>query len=288
MVYGTDFASDCLTVKAWNEVMVAAPLIGGKAAYPAAIDATRRLHEAGCRLFIISNSSRRSGNTLKKLEPMGYDPEWFSGVVTSGEITHQRLSRRGGGGRGGKEEAGDGGGAGVAGDDDVFASLGDNCLHFTWGSRGAISLEGLGLTTVTDPKLADFILAHGTECVNGPGGANSTDEERAEGAIVTPLDDMRAMLAEASKLRLPMVVANPDFVTVGGGSLLPMPGTLARWYSESLSAEGEERSDLIQLMGKPAPVIYRRVMEMTGADGEETIAVGDSMEHDIAGAAGAG
>ena len=42
----------------------------GKTAYPAAIDATRRLHEAGCRLFIISNSSRRSGNTLKKLEPM--------------------------------------------------------------------------------------------------------------------------------------------------------------------------------------------------------------------------
>ena len=117
------------------------PLNEGKTAYPAAIEATRRLHEAGCRLFIISNSSRRSGNTLKKLEPMGYDPEWFSGVVTSGEITHQKLSRRGGrgGGRGGGKEEG--------GDDDVFASLGDKCLHFTWGSRGAISLDGLGLTT---------------------------------------------------------------------------------------------------------------------------------------------
>lgn len=50
----------------------------GQTAYPAAIEATRRLHEAGCRLFIISNSSRRSGNTLKKLEPMGFNPEWFS------------------------------------------------------------------------------------------------------------------------------------------------------------------------------------------------------------------
>ena len=27
-----------------------------------------------------------------------------------------------------------------------------------------------------------------------------------------------------------IAVANPDIVTVGGGSLLPMPGTLARWY----------------------------------------------------------
>jgi hypothetical protein len=33
----------------------------------AAVDAVRRLHAAGARLFIISNSSRRSANTLKKL-----------------------------------------------------------------------------------------------------------------------------------------------------------------------------------------------------------------------------
>ena len=156
---------------------------------------------------------------------------------------------------------------------------------------------------VTDVKLADFILAHGTECVNGAGGADTTDEERAGGAIVTPLEDMRAMLAEAAKLRLPMIVANPDFVTVGGGSLLPMPGTLARWYAECLAADDEVSGsssgdggggggvgghELIQLMGKPAPVIYRRMMEMTGARLEETIAVGDSLEHDVAGAAGAG
>jgi hypothetical protein len=67
-------------------------------------------------------------------------------------------------------------------------------------------LDGLGLTTVSDPKEADFLLAHGTECVNGPGGADSSDEVRAAGAVDTPLDAMRVMLAEAAALRLPMVV----------------------------------------------------------------------------------
>ena len=108
----------------------------GANAYPAAIEATRELHASGAKLFIISNSSRRSGKTLQKLEPMGYDPEWFSGVITSGEITHRKLS--------------------VVGTDEnavarlprdatanerldaTFAALGDRCVHFTWSTRGSI------------------------------------------------------------------------------------------------------------------------------------------------------
>lgn len=164
-------------------------------------------------------------------------------VTTRGEITHNQLSRRG--------DRGDG--------EDIhpaFTSLGDACLHFTWSSRGAVGIEGLSLSTVTSPAEADFILAHGTECVNGPGSAESSDEERAAGAVDTPLEAMREMLVEAADRGLPMVVANPDVVTVGGGALKPMPGTLAKWY--------EEMGGEVHLMGKPAPIIYERVMEMTG------------------------
>ena len=94
------------------------------------------------------------------------------------------------------------------------------------------------------------------------------------------MEAMREMLAAAAARKLPMVVANPDIVTVSGGDLVPMPGTLARWYAEL--------GGTVLLMGKPAAVIYERVMEMTGVGPEQAIAVGDSMEHDIAGAAGAG
>jgi hypothetical protein len=51
---------------------------------------------------------------------MGFQPEWFSGVITSGEIAHGMLSRR---------------------STPLVEALGDTCLHFTWGGRGGISLE---------------------------------------------------------------------------------------------------------------------------------------------------
>jgi len=38
------------------------------------------------------------------------------------------------------------------------------------------------------------------------------------------------------------------------------------------------------LLGKPAPVIYEVAMEMLGVENpKEVLAIGDSMEHDIAG-----
>jgi ribonucleotide monophosphatase NagD (HAD superfamily) len=46
----------------------------------------------------------------------------------------------------------------------------------------------------------------------------------------------------------------------------------------------------VRLMGKPDRIIYDRVLEMTGLEDtpEEAIAVGDSLEHDVAGANEAG
>ena len=59
-----------------------------------------------------------------------------------------------------------------------------------------------------------------------------------------------------------------------------MPGTLARHYA---AAGGE-----VVLMGKPAPVIYAAALEMLQLPAHQVIAVGDSLEHDIGGAAAAG
>ena len=147
----------------------------GVTAYPGAVDAARRLHESGAKLYVISNSSRRSTNTLQKLAPMGFDPSWFSGVVTSGEVTHQMLASRGKGSTSDGEESDS--------DDEFWASLGKKCVHFTWSTRGAIPLDGLDLETVTDPEEADFLLAHGTEAINGAG---TNDEQRAAGCVDTP------------------------------------------------------------------------------------------------------
>ena len=124
---------------------------------------------------------------------MGFDPSWFSGVVTSGEVTHQMLASRGTGSTGDGEESDS--------DDEFWASLGKKCVHFTWSSRGgAIPLDGLDLETVTDPEEADFLLAHGTEAVNGAG---TDDEQRAAGCVNTSLEDMREVLERAHRETCP-------------------------------------------------------------------------------------
>ena len=56
----------------------------GQKPYPGAQQAVQLLHEAGLRVLILSNSSRRSGGTLKKLAKMGFQEEWFAGEAAAG------------------------------------------------------------------------------------------------------------------------------------------------------------------------------------------------------------
>jgi FMN phosphatase YigB (HAD superfamily) len=51
----------------------------GRTPYPRAIEAVARLHAAGKRVVIVSNSSRRSAGTVGKLVKMGFEAEWFTG-----------------------------------------------------------------------------------------------------------------------------------------------------------------------------------------------------------------
>lgn len=67
-------------------------------------------------------------------------------------------------------------------------------------------------------------------------------------------------------------------VTVDGSSLITMPGTLAKYY--------QQLGGPVQLMGKPDPIIYQAAMQLlpdAEADPRSWLAIGDSLEHDIAG-----
>ncbi|XP_044499115.1 uncharacterized protein LOC123220634 isoform X2 [Mangifera indica] len=170
-------------------------------------------------------------------------------AITSGELTHQYLQRR---------------------DDVWFAALGRSCIHMTWSDRGAISLEGLGLQVVENVEEAEFILAHGTEALGLPSGE----------ARPTSLEDLEKILVLCAAKKIPMIVANPDYVTVEARALRVMPGTLASKY-EKLGGE-------VRWMGKPDKIIYISAMNMVGVDASNSIAVGDSLHHDIKGANAAG
>ena len=80
---------------------------------------------------------------------------------------------------------------------------------------------------------------------------------------------------------LPLLVANPDLVRPDGKDS-PMPGRLAQRY-EAMGAKD------IRLVGKPHPLIYeacRAKVDAAGlASGARIAAVGDSLHHDVLGAA---
>ena len=139
------------------------------------------------------------------------------------------------------------------------------------------------------PEVADFILAHGTEAIGGSLGSSPIE-----------LGALRKILEQAARKNgqnVPLLCANPDIVTVNGAAgLVTMPGTLARWYAEA--------GGRVVLLGKPGPAIYAAAAALlfegrdeeensAGDDDEERrrrfplLAIGDSLEHDVAGASGA-
>lgn len=108
--------------------------------------------------------------------------------MTSGEVTHRCLSNR---------------------PSPEWRALGTTCLHITWGARGAVDIASLGLRAVTHPAEADFILAHGTEGLGLPDG----------GVQPRTAAQLRKLLEECAAdggRKLPMIVVNPDVVTVDG------------------------------------------------------------------------
>ena len=61
---------------------------------------------------------------------------------------------------------------------------------------------------------AEFILAHGTEALGSPSGD----------PLPKSLEELEQVLMLGLEKRLPMVVANPDYVTVEARDLRVMPG----------------------------------------------------------------
>lgn len=75
-------------------------------------------------------------------------------------------------------------------------------------------MQGLGLNVVESADDADFILAHGTEAISLPSG----------GPLTVSLEYLESILKICARKRIPMVVANPDYVTVEVRALRVMPG----------------------------------------------------------------
>ncbi|TQV83074.1 TIGR01459 family HAD-type hydrolase [Denitrobaculum tricleocarpae] len=133
------------------------------------------------------------------------------------------------------------------------------------GTRSAV--EGLGLELVEDGADADLVLLAGSD------------------GDSVPLEHYLENLRPAAERKVPCLCTNPDKIMITAAGLRYGAGRIAEEY-EALGGP-------VEWIGKPWPSIYRFALERcSGADGEgedkRIIGIGDSIEHDIAGARGIG
>lgn len=90
-----------------------------------------------------------------------------------------------------------------------------------------------------------------------------------------------ALLAQALDREMPLLCTNPDRASPrAGGVTVTSPGTLGHAYAEAGGA--------VHFYGKPHDAVFRAVAAALALDGDRLLMVGDSLEHDIAGAKAAG
>ena len=147
--------------------------------------------------------------------------------------------------------------------DPWWQSLGRRAFHLG-PARDRNVVAGLSIDLVSDPRDADFVL-------------NTGPDDEADPTDPAAFDPVLDACAAAG---LPMICANPDLEVIRGGVRVVCAGTLAVRYA---ARGGDVRS-----LGKPDPAIYGPVLGLLATPRGRTLAVGDALRTDIAGAQAAG
>lgn len=122
--------------------------------------------------------------------------------------------------------------------------------------------KGLEVRLVDQPSAAEALLLMGLPDGAGP-------------------NDFGVALEIARAADLPVICTNPDRASPrADGQTVLSPGTLAHTYAD---AGGD-----VRFYGKPYPPVFRALEAALGARPKRLLMVGDSLEHDIAGANAAG
>jgi HAD superfamily hydrolase (TIGR01459 family) len=135
---------------------------------------------------------------------------------------------------------------------------GARCFVISSGRDNEFALA-LGLVPAARSEDADLVIIAGSQ------------------ADKVSLDDYRAMLAPAARRGTPCMCVNPDKLMLTAAGNAPGAGRIAEIY--------EELGGVVTWVGKPFPEIYRAAAELSRVeDPRDVLCVGDSVEHDIAGA----
>eukprot|EP00741_Cyanophora_paradoxa_P016525 tig00020927_g15956.t1 len=204
-----------------------------------------RMREDGRQLLFVSNSTRPGSNVAKSLRGMGLSIA-DEEVLTSGDVVREQL---------------------VSPTDDLFVSGGARIFHFAreehGGGTGHAMLADLPLTLVDGVAEATLVLLS-YYCEEGEDDSDAV-----------------ALLQEAQRRGLPVVCTNPDRLSYNGDKKRFPAGHYAALY--------ERMGGRAVYYGKPHAPIYaaalRRLRARGVPDPSAVLAVGDSLETDVAGGA---
>jgi HAD superfamily hydrolase (TIGR01459 family) len=235
----------------------------GDAPYDGVLDVVQKLKDAGKKMIILSNSSKRKDNSIQMLKKLGFDPDDFDQIVTSGEVAYQMLS--------GDESLGCEPWDVLSG---IRASGNQNVFVLGSGDGDQEYCESCGWT-LAPVEEASLIIARGTFSINdGFSVINKKEEpERYE-------DMLEKKLNEAAVRRIPMLVANPDKVRPDV-ERPPMPGKIGDTYEQALGG-GPEAEALVKRIGKPFHDVYDIALR-DATDFSRVCMVGDALETDVTG-----
>ncbi|EBA13998.1 TIGR01459 family HAD-type hydrolase [Roseobacter sp. CCS2] len=208
-------------------------LHNGTSPYPDAVITIDALK--GKTLAVLSNSGKRAAVNADRITGMGFAPDAFGVVMTSGEALHIEF-------KGGRLR-------------DI-----KTLLPITAAAGDAAKWAGSLSVTFTDTvDQADAVLLMGLP--------DATDHPKQQ-----------AILDRARALNLPLICSNPDRASPRAhGKTVQSPGALAHAYAD---AGGK-----VMFYGKPHKAIFdvlSNTLQIT--EPKRVLMVGDSPEHDIAGA----
>lgn len=234
----------------------------GSTPYDHVLDTIQGLKKAGKTMIILSNSSKRTEDSIRSLQKLGFEPSDFEQIITSGEVSYRMLR----------------------GDDsldcETWSVLSDirrtaqTPKVFVLGS-GAADEEYCTSCGWTCAPLAqaDLILARGTFAIFD-GSGTTVDKHDSEDEYNRILQES---LQEGAARKVPMLVSNPDKVRPDEG-LPPMPGAIGDAYELLL---GDDAERLVKRIGKPFPEVFE--IALKGKDPSKACMVGDALETDVSG-----
>ncbi|DBA01783.1 TPA: hypothetical protein N0F65_010193 [Lagenidium giganteum] len=233
-------------------------LHNGTEPYPGAVDCFQRLLDAGKKVIILSNTSRRAVGIPPKLAGLGF-PTHFHGAVTGGEEAWRYLDAR--------------------------RHALNKCAVMTYdlvgnyvqrASNPESVFHGLDLEVVPIDE-ADFLLVEGTKMIC----YSSDPSEAIATAFVSTGDidgEIQRFLRQGLARNLVLLCTNPDHISVLKDNVVHhMGGRIAHEYAQM--------GGKVVYFGKPLKEHFETSMSMAGASNKARVVhVGDSMEHDVRGA----